>query len=147
MPNDFLRFLGRERITEVNLGDQAEQEVTVVFQISGDYTTFAESMTPEENFRFVNAFHKRMGPIIQQHGGFVNQYLGDAIMAIFPKSPEKALKAAIGMQQTLRYYNKLRAKKGRKAIRIGIGATCLIANHGHYWQTRIGWMLLLLQIL
>ena len=37
-------------------------------------------MSPEENYKFVKAFNRRMGPIVKEHEGFVNQYLGDAIM-------------------------------------------------------------------
>ena len=85
--------LNRERITEVVLGDHTEEEVTILFSDIRDYTTLSETMTPEENFKFVNAFHGRMGPVIRKHEGFVNQYLGDAIMAILPKSPENALES------------------------------------------------------
>ncbi|HRI58572.1 MAG TPA: two-component regulator propeller domain-containing protein, partial [Saprospiraceae bacterium] len=85
VPNEFLRSLGRDNITEVLLGDHVEREVTVLFSDIRDYTTLSESMMPEENFNFVKAFNGRMGPVIQQHKGFVNQYLGDGIMAIFPE--------------------------------------------------------------
>ena len=121
VPNEFLHSLNKERITEVALGDHVEKEVTVLFSDIRDYTTLAESMTPKENFQFVNAFNKRMGPIIQQHQGFVNQYLGDAIMAIFPNSPQDALNAAIAMQQQLSSYNQARQTKGRSAVKMGIG--------------------------
>lgn len=121
VPNAFLHSLNRERITEVFLGDNVEKEVTVLFTDIRDYTPLAETMTPEENFKFVNAFHGRMGPIIQQYGGFVNQYLGDAIMAIFPKSPEGALKAAIDMQKQLALYNRERRSRGRQVVKMGIG--------------------------
>jgi two-component system sensor histidine kinase ChiS len=121
VPNAFLHSLNRERLTEVTLGDHTEQEVTVLFSDIRDYTTLAETMTPEENFKFVNAFHGRMGPIIQQYQGFVNQYLGDAIMAIFPKRPEDALQAAIDMQKKLTAYNDHRITKGRERICMGIG--------------------------
>ena len=121
VPHDFLRALDRERITEVVLGDHTERVVTVQFTDIRGYTSLSESMTPEENFRFVNAFHKRMGPLIQQNQGFVNQYLGDAIMAIFPESPELALRSAIGMQQKINAYNVQREKEGWRPIKIGIG--------------------------
>ena len=121
VPNAFLHSLNRERITDVELGDHVEQEVTVLFADIRDYTNLAEKMAPEENFKFVNAFNKRMGPQIQKHGGFVNQYLGDAIMAIFPNSPESALQAAIDMQAELRAYNEQRIAKGRQPIKMGIG--------------------------
>lgn len=121
VPNEFLHALNRTRLTEVALGDYMEQEVTVLFADIRDYTRLAETMTPEENFRFVNAFHGRMGPIIQQNQGFINQYLGDAIMAIFPDSPAHGLQTAIEMQQALRKYNEKRQTDGRQSIKMGIG--------------------------
>lgn len=121
VPNEFLRVLGRESITEVALGDQAQREVTILFTDVRDYTSLAEAMTPEENFKFVNALFSRMGPVIRRHGGFVNQYLGDAIMAIFPGSPQDGLQAAVAMQQTLAEYNVKRKVEGRQMIRMGIG--------------------------
>ena len=121
VPNEFLHSINRERITEVLLGDYTEQEVTVLFTDIRDYTTLAETMTPEQNFKFVNAFHGRMGPIIRKHRGFVNQYLGDAIMAIFPVNPEDALLAAVEMQQGLADYNQERSVEGLLDIRMGVG--------------------------
>ena len=121
VPSEFLRSLGRENITDVLLGDHTEQEVTVFFTDIRDYTSLAEQMTPAENFKFVSAFNKRMGPIIRENGGFINQYLGDAIMAIFPGNPADALRAAIQIEETLRIYNQRRIAKKRAALKIGIG--------------------------
>lgn len=121
VPNAFLRSLGRENITEVRLGDQVEREVTVFFSDIRDYTTLSESMTPDQNFKFVNAYNRRMGPIIDRNRGFVNQYLGDAIMAIFQFSPADALRASIEIQKALQEYNLTRGQKKRRPIRSGIG--------------------------
>lgn len=121
IPLEFLRSIGRETITEVKLGDQAEKVVTVFFSDIRDYTTLSETMTPAENFQFVRGLNARMGPVIQKNQGFVNQYLGDAIMAIFPQQPQDALHAAIDMHKTLRVYNQDRHSKNRKPIRIGVG--------------------------
>lgn len=121
VPNEFIRALGKARITEVARGDQVHREVTVLFSDIRDYTTLSESMTPEENFGFINAFHGRQGPVIQANEGFVNQYLGDGIMALFPRSAADALNAAIQMHQTLGTYNESRLAKGRSSIRMGIG--------------------------
>ncbi len=121
VPNEFLHSLNRQRITEVELGDHTEQEVTVLFSDIRDFSGLSEAMTPEENFKFVNALHGRMGPVIQQHQGFVNQYLGDAIMAIFSKRPEDALTAAIDMQKALREYNSERQADQHEEIRMGVG--------------------------
>ncbi|TAE51859.1 MAG: response regulator [Bacteroidetes bacterium] len=121
VPEEFIRSLGRSGITEVQVGDSIDREVTVLFSDIRGYTTLAETMTPQENFAFVNAFARRMGPVIQQHHGFVNQYLGDGIMAIFQQQPHDSLQAAIGMQLALRNYNEERKATGRMPLRIGIG--------------------------
>ncbi len=113
--------LGRERITEVKLGDLVERIVSVLFTDIRSYTTLSESMTPEDNFRFINGYTRRMGPIIQAHRGFVNQYLGDGIMAIFQHSAEDGLNAMIDMQIKLREYNLERVKKNRSSLAVGMG--------------------------
>lgn len=121
VPYEFISALGRENLTEVVLGDQIEREVTVFFSDIRDYTTLSETMTPEENFRFVNAFNRRVGPRIYHHNGFINQYLGDGIMAIFPGTPAEALAASVEIQQNVRQYNAERGEAGRKPIAVGIG--------------------------
>jgi len=78
-------------------------------------------MTPTENFMFVNDFVGRMGPAIQEHSGFVNQYLGDGIMAIFPEKAEDAINASTQMMRELDAFNEDRASKGKERIRVGIG--------------------------
>jgi class 3 adenylate cyclase len=121
VPSEFIRSLGKDVLTDVRLGDLTEKVVTILFSDIRDYTTIAEKMTPEENFRFVSSFNEMMGPIIRQHNGFVMQYLGDAIMAIFPGRTEEALQASVDMQKALRAFNVRSVERGVPPIRIGIG--------------------------
>ncbi len=121
VPNEFITLLGKETLTDVRLGDQAEKNVTVLFTDIRDFTALSEKMSPEENFRFVSSFNERLGPIIRLNGGFINQYLGDSIMAIFPGNPESALDAAIAMQRAVWELNQERQSKGLPVIRAGIG--------------------------
>lgn len=121
VPNEFIRSLGKETLTDVKLGDLAEKIVTVLFTDIRDFTTLSEKMTPEENFRFVSSFNERLGPVIRKYNGFINQYLGDSIMAIFPRHPEDALNAAIGMQKAVHALNIQRQTEGLPVIRAGIG--------------------------
>jgi len=97
VPHEFIRSLGKETLSDVKLGDQVEKLVTVLFTDIRDFTTLSEKMTPEENFHFVSSFNARLGPIIRSNNGFINQYLGDSIMAIFPEDPADALNAAVNM--------------------------------------------------
>jgi adenylate cyclase len=121
VPNEFIRSLGKESLTDVMLGDQVEKIVTVLFTDIRDFTSLSEKMTPEENFHFVSSFNARLGPIIRSNHGFINQYLGDSIMAIFPEKPLDALRAGISMQQAVNGLNIERHKAGLPPIRAGIG--------------------------
>ncbi len=121
VPYEFIGSLGREVITEVRLGDQVEKVVTVLFADLRDFTTLSEQMTPEENFQFISSFNGNMGPIIREHKGFINQYLGDAIMALFPENGAQALDASIAMYQKLGAFNRQRIKNKVSPIRMGVG--------------------------
>jgi adenylate cyclase len=121
VPHEFIRSLGRTVITDIQLGDQVEKIVTVLFSDIRDYTTLAEKMTPEENFSFVCSFNERIGPIIRQNNGFINQYLGDAIMAIFPGNASEAVAAAIQMQNAVKELNDHRKLLNKAPIKIGVG--------------------------
>jgi class 3 adenylate cyclase len=121
VPYEFIGSLGHDVITDVRLGDQVQKIVTVLFSDIRDYTSISEGMTPEENFRFVCSFNERMGPIIRKNGGFINQYLGDAIMAIFPGNASDALAAAIEMQLSVQEFNEQQTLKNKPTIDIGVG--------------------------
>ncbi len=121
VPSEFIRSLGKDRITEVLLGDLAEREVTVVFVDIRGFTTISEGLSPRDNFLFVNGFNNRMGPIIRKNRGFIMQYLGDGFMALFPEASQDALNASVEMQQELQLYNEERAHKGRHPVKIGVG--------------------------
>lgn len=121
VPHEFLRALGRETIVDVQLGDQVHGEMTVLFSDIRAYSTLAESMTPEENFNFLNAYFRRVGPVISEHNGFVNQFYGDGIMALYLGKPADAIAAAIEMHRRVESYNRERREKGRVSLNIGVG--------------------------
>jgi adenylate cyclase len=121
VPYQFIKSLGHELITDVKLGDQVEKIVTVLFTDIRNYTSISEQMTPEETFGFICLFNARMGPIIRKHNGFINQYLGDSIMAIFPSNAADALLAAIDIQKEIHNFNELRTQKNKPEIQIGVG--------------------------
>lgn len=121
VPNEFIKALGRDKVLDVQLGDQVEKQVTVMFSDIRNFTTLSEAMTPAENFRFVKEYVLRMGPIIQRNHGFINQYIGDGIMAIFQREPADAVRACIEMQQEIDRYNAESASKGLPDIKVGMG--------------------------
>jgi two-component system sensor histidine kinase ChiS len=121
VPGEFLRLLERSSIVEVALGDQIQTEVTILFSDIRSFTTLSEQMTPQENFDFINAYLGRISPIIRNHNGFIDKFIGDAIMALFPAQADDAIQAAINMQQSVSQYNSYRQNMGRQPINIGIG--------------------------
>ncbi|NEQ35537.1 MAG: AAA family ATPase [Okeania sp. SIO3I5] len=121
VPEQFLSFLEKKSIIDVKLGEQVEREMTVLFSDIRGFTTISEQMTPGENFAFINEYLGYMEPQIQKYGGFIDKYIGDAIMALFPNSPDDALKGAIAMLEELKKYNLSRQQKNINPLRIGIG--------------------------
>jgi two-component system sensor histidine kinase ChiS len=121
VPYNFLRFLEKESIINVKLGDQVQQEMTVMFSDIRSFTTLSEQMSPQETFNFINSYLSRVSPLIRQHNGFIDKYIGDAIMALFPESPDDAVQAAIAMQKEVALYNQYRQEQGFVPIATGIG--------------------------
>jgi len=118
---EFLNLLGKKSVIDVRLGDQVEREMTVMFSDIRGFTSLSETMTPQDNFKFINAYLSKMEPIIREKQGFIDKYIGDAIMALFPHSVDQALQAAIGMLKRLNQYNLTRGRPGRPILKIGIG--------------------------
>lgn len=97
VPGEFLNFLHKREITEVQLGDQIECEITILFTDIRSFTTISETMTPEKNFSFLNRYLGVIGPIVRKNNGFIDKYIGDAVMALFPEKPEDAIQTASEM--------------------------------------------------
>lgn len=121
VPKELIHSLGRENILEMQLGDQVQQEMTVFFADIREFTMLSESMTPKENFKFINSYLSRISPIIQKYNGFIDKYIGDSIMALYPDSPDNAVQTAIEMMKHIHVYNGHRANSGYRPIRIGVG--------------------------
>lgn len=121
VPQQFLKQLGREDIVAVQLGDHVERRMSVFFSDIRNFTTLSEAMSAEENFNFLNSFLGRVGPLISDRQGFIDKYVGDGMMALFPDSAEHAVDAAIAIVREMSTYNRHRARCGYLPIQIGIG--------------------------
>ncbi len=135
VPRQFLQLLNKNSIAEVKLGDAVQKEMSVLFSDIRSFTSLSETMTPEDNFKFINSYLSVMEPAIRSHNGFIDKYIGDAIMALFSGSLEEntsdtegenltaddAVRAGIEMIRQLREYNQGRQRAGYRPIEIGIG--------------------------
>jgi len=121
VPHEYMGFLHKDNIVDVQLGDHISKQMAVMFSDIRSFTTISEGMTPQENFDFVNAYLKRVSPIIREHHGFIVKYLGDGMMAIFPDSVDHAIQAGLEKLERVNQYNAKRENAGRKAIKVGVG--------------------------
>lgn len=120
VPQEFLQSLNKENWLDIQLGDHVEHEMTVLFTDIRAFTSLSEKMSIEDNFKFINRYLHYMYPPIKQSGGFVDKFIGDAIMALF-HHPNEAIEAGVAMQKALQDYNKERDTQCLTPIQIGIG--------------------------
>ena len=78
----------------------------------------SERLSPQQSFKFLNDYLDKMTPAINDNQGFIDKYIGDAIMALFPSKPDDAVQAAIEMNKALKLLNK---DKASDQISMGIG--------------------------
>ena len=121
MPPQFLKLLAKDSILDLQRGDQILRPITVMFADIRNFTGMAEAIGPARTFTFINRYLGHMEPAIHAHHGFVNQYLGDGIMALFPRSADDAVLAALTMLRAVRELNKELAAEGDTPVEIGIG--------------------------
>ena len=121
VPREFLSLLKKESILEVKLGDQIAQQMTVMFSDIRGWTTISENMSAQQSFNFINSFLSRISPVITAHRGFIDNYQGDGLMALFPESADDGVRAAVAMHAAVAAYNDDRREKGFQPIGIGVG--------------------------
>lgn len=105
VPEQFLGLLGRESVVEVQRGDSSQLRMHILFCDIRQFTPLVERMGSGQAFPFINRYLLHMEPAIQAHGGFINQVLGDAILALFPGEADDAVHAAVEMVAALQGFN------------------------------------------
>ena len=121
VPKEFLAQLGRKSITEIGLGDQVFTEMTILFSDIRSFTTLSEGLSPGDTMDLLNRYLARMGPAVRASGGFIDKYIGDAIMALFPGKADDAADAVLGMMSELDAFRAELAAKGEKSFDAGFG--------------------------
>jgi class 3 adenylate cyclase len=104
VPTVFLEDIGVRTPLEAELGRHAETRKAVMFADLRQFTTISEQVEASRIFEVINGYLQSTVPCIEAHGGYVVQYLGDGIMALFPGEDLAALRAAIDMQDALKAY-------------------------------------------
>jgi len=123
IPTEFLDHLQKADFFDLRLGDHVKKDMTIFFSDIRAFTEMSERLTPEESFAFINSYLARVVPVITDHGGFVDKYMGDGIMALFSEhgGADQAVESAVEMQKKMIEYNGHRAKVNYRPISMGIG--------------------------
>ena len=137
------------------LGRVRRQVVGVLFADLVGFTTMAEEMTPEEVMALLRDFHGRMEEEVFRHGGCLEKFIGDALLATFgvpdtgSRDATDALACARGMQAAVAAWNREREAAGLGPLRIGLDSTtarwwpatsgAVAAWRSRRWGTRPTW--------
>jgi class 3 adenylate cyclase/tetratricopeptide (TPR) repeat protein len=112
------------------------RRVTILFADVSGFTSMSEKLDPEEIYLLMNRCYERMGQVLEQHGGTIDKFIGDCIMALFgapvahENDPERAVRASLAMQEELRRFNRELQDDSEPAVqmRIGINMGAVIAG-------------------
>jgi adenylate cyclase len=127
VPRQFVEHIYKQG-SSLELGYADEDNVAIMFCDIRGFTGLSEKMSPQELMSFLNSYFLRMNAPIHDNKGFIDKFIGDAIMALFDNpegsdcdKAQDAIRAAIGLRKALLLYNKHREKVGYAAVNIGIG--------------------------
>jgi adenylate cyclase len=126
------RYMSAEVADQLLAAGEAElvgkdQQVSVLFSDVRGFTTIAEALGARETVSMLNAYFTEMVDVIFDHGGILDKYIGDAIMALFgapfpkPEDADNALAVANEMMVKLAGFNARQREAGAQTIDIGIG--------------------------
>jgi adenylate cyclase len=143
--SNFERYFAPNVAAEIAQSQQAvklggdKRPVTVLFSDIRGFTSMSEAMSPEDIAGLLSDYFTEMVDVIFHHGGTLDKFIGDAIMALWgapiphEDDTSKAVQAAIGMQRALAALNAKWASEGRPQIGVGIGI-----NYGEAFAGNIG---------
>ncbi|MFD0674117.1 HAMP domain-containing protein [Cohnella sp. GCM10027633] len=120
VPQQIFKSLGKKGILDIRLGDQVQQNMAVMVANLRDFHRYAQTLSPKDNFDFMNSFLRRFGPIVREEDGLISKYLGAGFMALYPGYAEQALQSAVTIRRELGRYNEDRRKAGYEPVDIGI---------------------------
>ncbi len=121
VPEEFLKFFEKKSILEVEIGDYAEKEITVLYSGIRDFISLTEELGSKEIIVFLNKYYSGVTEIIAKNQGFIDKFVGDDITVIFPNSPDDALIAAKEILVYLNQFNQNKFNPNIPDIKIGIG--------------------------
>ena len=135
----------RDRAT-LQLGGELREVAMLMSDLRG-FSELSESLGPAATIDLLNRYFAAMTPVIVQHGGVIDEIIGDAIFVLFgapfgrPDDPERAVRCAWAMQEALAAFNADSRRRGRPELSMGIGVhlgTVVAGNIGSDERVKYG---------
>lgn len=122
IPQEFLKELNKSSISDIQLGDHVQLDMTVLFFDIRGYTATSELLDSDKNFTYINNLIASVQPAIIEQGGFIDKYIGDSIMALFsgPKHAYRAVLTSNNLLKALKEHNLMRTSTGETLVNVGI---------------------------
>jgi adenylate cyclase len=128
VPKQFIDHLAKHGSDVLELGRADEDELAILFSDIRGFTSLSEQMSPQELMNFLNSYFLRMNEPIHKNKGFIDKFIGDAVMALFDRptgtntdKAQDAIRAALDLRYAINLYNHHRANSSYPPINIGIG--------------------------
>jgi predicted ATPase/class 3 adenylate cyclase len=121
VPSQFLHSLEQADISSLTLGQSVTKTMSIIFADLRAFTSMAERLGASATIELLNDFFGFMDRPISNHGGFIDSYAGDQIMALFDTSADCAVKAGLEMFHALDELNKMLNRTGQPELRMGVG--------------------------
>jgi len=126
---------------EVKLGG-VSQKVTILFADIRNFTSLSETLPPEKIVEILNEYFTRVTDVIFDHGGTLDKYLGDGVMAVFGAPISKgndaasAVRSAIAIQRLVNEMNRDASARGWPCLGVGIGVNTGVVTAGNIGSPR-----------
>ena len=128
VPKQFVDHFAKHGSDALELGRADEDELAILFTDIRGFTGLSEKMSPQELMNFLNSYFFRMNDPIHKNSGFIDKFIGDAVMALFDRptgtntdKAQDAIRAALGLRNAIDLYNEHRANCNYPPVNIGIG--------------------------
>jgi hemerythrin-like metal-binding protein len=128
VPRQFLTRIAKEGVENIELGKAESDTLTILFSDIRSFTSLSEKMEPQGLLDFLNLYFSHLSKPIHLNNGYIDKYIGDAIMALFddPSANDReearcAIQASVDMQQALKVFNEIQIKQQHPIIANGIG--------------------------
>ncbi|MGB4204671.1 MAG: adenylate/guanylate cyclase domain-containing protein [Bacteroidales bacterium] len=144
VPKQFFKLLGKEIFTEIKPGDQIQRDMTMLVADINSFIDGSEEINSSEGIELLNQYLSLAEPLIQENNGIIDRHSNGSVIALFSRSVDDAIEAAVAIQQSVRQFNDNRKGSDEKEINIGLGIHTgslilgIIGNENRMEDTIIG---------